>query len=157
MISIRPFLARLRLFMLQNRSLYAVDLSFWSTWMFQQIDPKAFFTCEPRVIVSHPVVRNRTRMHWLNCYVCWRTRSLCLAIRASKCQQPMARLLLTRWRAIAARNPDVPKGFWKILLYIDTDLVCNDFSASHQDCAVSCSPLKCCFMTQIRISHVIES
>ena len=48
--------------------------------------------------------------------------------RASRCKQPLVRLLLTRWCTIAARNLDVPEAFWKILLYIDT-ILCEMTSA----------------------------
>jgi len=49
--------------------------------MFQQTVSKAFFTSEPRVVVSHQVLGNRTGMHWLDCYVRSRPRSLRFAIR----------------------------------------------------------------------------
>ena len=48
--------------------------------------------------------------------------------RASRCKQPLVRLLLTRWCTIAARNSDVPEAFWKIVLYIDT-ILCEMTSA----------------------------
>ena len=76
--------------------------------------------------------------------------------RASRCKQPLVRLLLTRWCTIAARNSDVPEAFWKIFLYTDT-ILCEMTPALLIKIVIFMQPIEMLFQVSQPYLHVIES
>ena len=77
-------------------------------------------------------------------------------LRASRCKQPLVRLLLTRWCTIAARNSDVPEALWKIFLYTDT-ILCEMTPALLIKIVIFMQPIEMLFQVSQPYLHVIES